>query len=111
MKTVCENIDRLITTEMRLTSLVRGTTSSLYNKAREATQNPDYSITYQIANDFKERIDKNNKFRIGIFTGVWHPEHLPDGENDGPIGAVVLAKALYDCGEIGRASCRERGWV
>ena len=35
---------------------------------------------------------------VGIVTGAVVPEHMPVGENDGPLGSVVLARAL---GRIG----------
>lgn len=96
MKIVCENIDRLITTESRLPSLVRGTTHKLYNAARQNHLPLTYQIAKVIIKSIKDKIPE--KLKVGIFTGVWHPEHLPDGENDGPIGAVVLARTLKRIG-------------
>lgn len=96
MKTVCENIDRLITTESKTTAMARGITVPLYRAAR----NNDDPLTYQIASEIKSRLDsqEGSKFRFGLFTGVWSPEFLPNGENDGPIGSAVLGKALYLAG-------------
>ncbi|MEN1968881.1 glutamate cyclase domain-containing protein [Lentibacillus sp. N15] len=96
MITVCENIDRLITVESRLPSLPRGIAHLLYYAVR-SNEEP---LTYQIASEMKKRIEDNrdSTFTVGIFTGVWDPKWLPNGENDGPIGAVVLGKALYLAG-------------
>lgn len=94
MKIVCENIDRLITTESRLPALPRGIAPVLYDVARS---NGD-PITYQIAKKYKNMINAREDLTVGIFTGVWNAEWLPKGENDGPIGAVALGKTLYLAG-------------
>lgn len=86
---MCESIDRLITTEIRLPYLERGIIPALYEAARKDGD----PIVYQIATAIKEQLDKGRN-RIGIVTGFWDPEWMPYGENDGPIGAVVLGKAL-----------------
>jgi len=36
--------------------------------------------------------------RVALFTGFVVPETFPGGENDGPLGAVALARALHRAG-------------
>ncbi|PLS16047.1 hypothetical protein CVD28_18530 [Bacillus sp. M6-12] len=92
MKVICENLDRMVTTEIRSQYLPRGVVASLYDAVRQDHNEP---ITYQIASALKEKLDGKEECKIGIFTGVWHPEYFPNGENDGPIGCVALGKALH----------------
>ncbi|NLI71089.1 MAG: DUF4392 domain-containing protein [Firmicutes bacterium] len=89
MKIACESIDRLVTTEVRLPYLDRGIIPALYEAARDGGD----PIVYQIANAIIDCI-KSTPGRFGLITGFWDPQWMPDGENDGPIGAVVLGKAL-----------------
>lgn len=89
MKIACESIDRLVTTEVRLPYLERGIIPALYDAARKDGD----PIVYQIATAIKDCID-STEGRFGLVTGFWDPEWMPDGENDGPIGTVVLGKAL-----------------
>jgi D-glutamate cyclase len=85
-----ENLDRLITVEMRPNSLPQGYVPQFYMAAR-GTGDP---LLYQLATELAA-LDLG---RIAIFAGVCVPPHLEIGEMDGPLGAVVLAAALERIG-------------
>ncbi len=85
-----ENIDRLITVEIRRAGVVRGFKSGLYDIVRAASPTP---LVLAAA-----RMLDRPAARIGIVTGAAVPEHMPVGENDGPFGSVVLAGALERIG-------------
>lgn len=80
-----ENIDRLVTVSFRPKGLSRGVVRLLYEKARG-----DQPISLDIAEDILERPGA----KVGILTGAAVPDFLPTGENDGPLGAFVLGRAL-----------------
>ncbi len=81
-----ENIDRLITVEIRRPGVVRGFKSALYDVVRAQSQVP---LVLAAA-----RVLDRPAAQIGIVTGAAVPDHMPVGENDGPFGSVVLASAL-----------------
>lgn len=85
MKIACDNIDRLTNVSIRPQGMPRKEMIELY-----AAVKGDDAVSYQIA----DTILKMAKAKIGIFTGAAVPEHLPNGENDGPMGSVILARAL-----------------
>ena len=85
-----ENLDRLITVEMRPKSLPQGYVPQFYAAAR-GTGDP---LLARVANALAEL----EPGRVAIFTGVFVPPHLAIGEMDGPLGAVVLAAALERMG-------------
>ena len=85
-----ENLDRLITVELRPKSLPQGYVPAFYAAAR-GTGDP---LLYRIATE----IGRLEAGRIAIFAGVYVPPHLAVGEMDGPIGAIVLAGVLEDIG-------------
>ena len=85
-----ENIDHLITTEMRPHNMVQGIVPQLYNTVR-GTGDP---LTYRAARALTER----PRSRIALITGIPLPGHLPKGEIDGPVGTVALALALSRLG-------------
>lgn len=89
MKISCENIDRLVNVSIRAPGMPRGAMNLLYDAAKDES-----AISFDIANALLANKDK----RIAIFTGASVPEHLPNGENDGPMGAIVLARALEKLG-------------
>lgn len=93
MKVICENIDRLVTTEMRLPYIQRGIIPALYAAARGEGE----PIVYQIATAIKSMLAEGQP-KLGLFTGFWSPQWMPKGENDGPLGAVALGKALHLAG-------------
>jgi hypothetical protein len=81
-----ENLDRLITVEMRPKTLPQGFVPQFYAAARGSGD----PLLYRAANAFAAL----EPGRIAIFAGVYVPPHLEVGEMDGPIGAVVLASVL-----------------
>lgn len=85
-----ENIDRLITTEMRPHNMVQGVVPQLYAVVR--ADGPP--LTYRVA----EAIAQHGGARLALITGIPLPGHLPKGEIDGPVGAVVLGGALSRLG-------------
>ena len=90
MELVCDAIDKLQCTEMRRRGLPRGHKWKLYELARATDSEPlVLAAARKLAGD---------PMHVGILTGAAVPEHMPKGENDGPFGAVVLAKALTAIG-------------
>lgn len=85
-----ENLDRLSCLEIQGAALPHGVKTGLYEAAREAEGRP---LTLAGA----ELLDRPPA-RIGIVTGAAVPDHMPAGENDGPLGSVVLARALVAMG-------------
>jgi hypothetical protein len=84
------NIEHLITTEMRPWNLVQGFVRQLYRLAR-GDGNP---ITYDLSGELAEL----SGARAAIVTGIFFEDHFPAGEIDGPIGAAVIASALSKLG-------------
>jgi hypothetical protein len=87
-----ENIDRLLLVEMRIANSTEGIVPQLYDLARG--RGP---LSQEIAGAILER----PRAKVGFLTGVYFPPHFPVGEIDGPIGGLVLARAL---GELGYAT-------
>ncbi len=90
MEIAAENMDRLLCIEMRRKGLPRGFKWPLYEAARAISDGPMVLKAAQL-------LDRA-PCRIGIFTGAAVPEHMPVGENDGPLGSSVLAAALMRIG-------------
>jgi hypothetical protein len=84
-----ENIDRLLTVELRTRGMPRGIVPHLYrlSRGREPT-------SYRAA----KALAGNGGKRVAIVTGIHFSPHFPAGEVDGPVGAVVLARALASLG-------------
>lgn len=85
-----DNIDRLINVEMRSRGLPRGLKWPMFQMAREAA---GMSLVAAAALEFDR-----TPARVLLVSGAAVPEHMPVGENDGPIGTVVLARALRRIG-------------
>jgi hypothetical protein len=85
-----DNIDRLLTVEIRRPGVVRGFKSVLYDVARQAADGPLVLGAAAMLN--------GPPARLGIVTGAAVPVHMPVGENDGPFGALVLAGVLERIG-------------
>ncbi|MYE60136.1 MAG: hypothetical protein F4X35_11425 [Alphaproteobacteria bacterium] len=73
-----ENLDRLSSLELQGAALPHGVKTGLYEAAREAEGRP---LTLAAA----ELLDRPPA-HIGIVTGAAVPDHMPAGENDGPLG-------------------------
>jgi D-glutamate cyclase len=86
----CDVIDKLLCTEMRRRGKWRGFKWTLYELARSASDSPLVLAAAEKLN--------GPPARIGIVTGAAVPEHMPAGENDGPFGSTVLARALTRIG-------------
>ena len=89
-ETAYANLDRLSCLEIQGAALPHGVKTGLYEAAREAEGRP-------LALAAAELLDRPPA-RIGIVTGAAVPGHMPVGENDGPLGSVVLARALAAMG-------------
>jgi hypothetical protein len=87
----CENIDRLQCMELQGRALPRGLKGPLYELARAAHDEPLVLAAAKMLNEGPRH--------VGIVTGAAVPGHMPVGENDGPLGAVVLANALMRLGQ------------
>lgn len=122
---VCDNIDRLITTEFRVYGMhdddtkpqTRGTISRLYDAARAAQ---GVSLTYAAAKGLVDRVKPADV--VVITTGWVVPFWIPRGETDGTMGALAIARALStglnarivflgeaDCLPVMRAGCLALG--
>lgn len=86
----CENIDRLQSMELQGRALPRGLKAALYELARAVHDEPLVLAAARLLNEGPRH--------IGIVTGAAVPGHMPVGENDGPLGAVVLTNALVRLG-------------
>ena len=86
-----DNLDRLVSVAMRPRGMaVTGAPNAfLYEQARGNSP---------ISLDIARALDPASARKIGIFTGASDPTHYPNGENDGPLGSVVLAGALRKLG-------------
>ena len=62
--------------------------------ALQRAASPDRPATHAVASALLECVDDP----IVLFTGFVVPGTFPEGENDGPLGAVVLARALRRIG-------------
>ncbi|MGQ0569049.1 MAG: glutamate cyclase domain-containing protein [Armatimonadota bacterium] len=85
-----ENIDQLITMEMRPHNMVQGVVPQLYRMVR-ASGTP---LTYRAAT----ALGNYPGARLALITGIPLPGHLPKGEIDGPVGVVALARSLLRLG-------------
>ena len=86
MLIACENIDRLQCLEIQGRALPRGIKWPLYEAVRATQEKP-------LVMAAAEMLDRD-PCEIGIVSGAAVPTHMPKGENDGPFGSVILAKAL-----------------
>ena len=84
-----DSMDRAVTIGFRAVGHSRGSLPLLYSLARG-----DEPISYQIA----QALLRQPGSHVGILTGAAVPNFLPNGENDGPLGAIVLGNALKALG-------------
>lgn len=90
-RSMIEYIDRLITVEMRNPAMPHGMIGPLYDAARrEGGGDP---LTLRAASALLEHVGLHDVVLIN--TGAGTGELIPNGENDGPVGAAVLARAVY----------------
>lgn len=92
MDIAADNIDRVMNIEMRRRGLPRGNKWPMFQMARDAEGGP---LCLAAA-----RVLDRPPCRVLILTGAAVPDHMPVGENDGPIGTAVLAKALRAIGHV-----------
>jgi len=85
-----ENIDRLINLEIRRPNKRTGFKWALYQMARNKLDKPMILAGAELLNC--------KPCNIGIFSGAAVPIHMPNGENDGPFGSVILLKVLSHIG-------------
>lgn len=84
-----DNIDRLVTVEMRSQGIVRGNIVQLYGAARERL---GQSLSMHAALHLREAITPGSSVIITTGAGSW--PWMPNGETDGPPGAASLARAI-----------------
>ena len=84
-----DNIDRLVTVEMRTQGIVRGNIVQLYEAARAKQGAP---LTMLAADRLHDAIRPDDVVLITTGAGSW--PWMPKGETDGPPGAASLARAL-----------------
>ena len=87
--TICDTIDQAVTVSFRPAGLSQGVVPQLYREARG-----DRPLSYEIARAILDRPGAH----VGILTGAAVPGFLPNGENDGPLGSMALARALLRLG-------------
>src|SRR3984893_9182242 len=88
---MADYIDRLITVEMRNRGMPAGKIIPLYEAAR--AEAGDQPLAYLAASGLLARTRRHDT--VIIVTGAGSGPLIPKGENDGPVGAAVLARALY----------------
>jgi D-glutamate cyclase len=84
-----DNVDRLVTVEMRSQGIVRGNIVQLYAAARAHL---GQALTMQAAMRLREAITPGAIVIITTGAGSW--PWMPNGETDGPPGAASLARAI-----------------
>lgn len=86
-----EFADRLVTVELRNRAMNHGIMHTIYDEARRVTGGRPISALAA------ERLVGNARKGdvVLLCTGAGYPPEMPHGENDGPPGVAVLARALY----------------
>jgi D-glutamate cyclase len=79
-------IDRVVTISFRPRGMSREAIPRLY----EAARGDSAPISSRISSALLEQ----RGAKVGLLTGAAVPDFLPKGENDGPLGTIVLANAL-----------------
>jgi len=90
MLIACDNVEKLLCVEIRRKGLPRGLKWPMYEIARATSDEP---LILAAA-----RVLDRPPARIGLVSGAAVPDHMPLGENDGPFGTAVLARALHALG-------------
>ncbi len=86
-----DNLDRLVRVKMRPKGMAQFYLVSDYIYYAAKGDNP-------ISMDIAAALAPTESKSIGMFTGASSPDHYPNGENDGPLGTIVLANALRKIG-------------
>ncbi len=88
---MADSVDRLVTVEMRNRGMPAGKIIPLYDAARaECGGEP---LAFRAASSLLSRTRRHDN--VLIVTGAGSGPLIPNGENDGPVGAAVLARALH----------------
>jgi hypothetical protein len=90
-RSMADYIDRLITVEIRNQAMPHGKIAPLYDAAR--AEGGGEPLTLRAAAGLLENVGKGDVVLIN--TGAGSGELIPNGEDDGPVGAAVLARVLY----------------
>jgi D-glutamate cyclase len=88
-KFVAENVDRLCSVEMRSLGLPRGLARAMYDIVLADAGEP---LSYRAAQMLLQNTKSKKPFFITCNAGG--PPWLPNGETDGPLGGVAIARAL-----------------
>ena len=91
MEILADNLDRLITVEMRIRGLPAGHVGGLYKAARDVQKLP---LTYLAARQLLECVKENET--VLIMTGGYDLPNVPRGETDGHLGVCAIARALIE---------------
>jgi len=85
-----ESLDRLVSVEMRPHAVAHGKIRPLYDAVVAKTGRKSLSLA--AAQALTNAVSAGDN--VLIVTGAGVPPYLPYGENDGPVGAAVIARAL-----------------
>jgi len=88
---MADSVDRLVTVEIRNRGMPNGKIAPLYEAARREAGGPP--LTYLAAAGLVKRVARHSV--VLIVTGAGSGELIPLGENDGPVGAAILARAVH----------------
>lgn len=86
-----ENLDRLVTVEMRNRGMNHGIIHRIYEEARR--EGGGRPITARAGQALVDRVKPGDT--VFIVTGAGYAPEAPNGESDGPPGAAALARALF----------------
>jgi len=84
------SLDQLMTLELRPAGFMDGVIPPLYEAARQLVGEP---LAWRAASRLRDALGPG---KVALFlTGHWDPISMPLGETDGPLGAVILARATH----------------
>ncbi|MFC7399946.1 glutamate cyclase domain-containing protein [Chelatococcus sp. GCM10030263] len=86
-----ENIDRLITVELKNLGMPHDIVRAMYEAARE--EGGGRPLTTRAAEGLLREVSRGDV--VFVVTGAGYPPGMPNGESDGPPGAAAIARALY----------------
>lgn len=91
LENMCRNLDRLMTVEARLSETSRDTIAKLYDAAVAKQGGPLSLLAARLI------LTHAKPGRVAlVVTGAGGHDFMPNGETDGPLGAVVLARAIHE---------------